>query len=87
MQSLPENISTAMLMELIKQGITLYSHPLKVFGLDGTKEYAKQVAGHLNIELTPHVEKSFEDGECYAKSSDGDEGNVRGHDVFVIQSL
>ena len=69
--------------------------PFKVFGLNGsngTNEYAASVASHLGVKLTPHTEKSFEDGESYVKSgtkedSDVHFGNVRGHNVFIIQSL
>jgi ribose-phosphate pyrophosphokinase len=65
--------------------------PFKVFGLQGTNEYSAKVATHLGLKLTPHTEKNFEDGECYVKSgpefSDSSVGNVRGHNVFVIQSL
>lgn len=41
----------------------------------------------MGIDLTPHEELDFPDGENFAKSSDGSVGNVRGHNVFVIQSL
>lgn len=65
--------------------------PFKIFGLNGSKEYAAKVAEHLRTKLTPHTEKYHDDGEPYAKSgpehSDSSVGNVRGHDVFVIQSL
>lgn len=65
--------------------------PFKIFGLNSTKEYSKRVAACLGVPLTPHTEKNFEDGECYVKSGpEYDEtsvGNVRGHNVFVIQSL
>ena len=61
--------------------------PIKVFGLNGTNEYAAKVAGHLSVELTPHEEKAFDDGEAYVKPTSEPEGNVRGHNVFVIQSL
>ncbi len=65
--------------------------PFKLFALDGTKSYGEKVAAHLNMELTPHTEKYHEDGECYVKSgpeyNETGVGNVRGHDVFVIQSL
>lgn len=64
-----------------------YRHPLKLFGLSASTEYARQVAGHLGVELVPHYETTFEDGECYVKSCDGTVGNVRGHNVFVISSL
>jgi ribose-phosphate pyrophosphokinase len=75
------------LTSYIHQAIIALRHPLKVFCLNGSKEYGKRVAEQLSISLSPHVEKSFEDGECYVKSADGDVGNVRGHNVFVIQSL
>lgn len=61
--------------------------PIKVFGLKSTRHYAQSVCDHLGIPLASHEEKYFQDGECYVKSVDGPEGNVRGHNVFVIQSL
>lgn len=65
--------------------------PIKVFGLESSKEYALKVAKNLELDLTPITEKYYEDGEPYVKSgpenSDSSLGNVRGHDVFVIQSL
>ena len=67
-------------------------HPLKIFGLNGSVEYAEKVVEELremidDLDLSQHIEKDFEDGECYAKSADGRQGNVRGHNCFVIQSL
>ena len=71
--------------------LTRAPRPFKLFGLNGTKDYSQKVANHLGIPLTPHTEKLFEDGECYVKSGleydDTNVGNVRGHNVFVIQSL
>lgn len=64
-----------------------YQAPIKIFGLNSTKSYAESVAAELGVALTAHEEKEFEDGECYVKPIDGPEGNVRGHNVFVIQSL
>lgn len=61
--------------------------PYKVFGLAGSKNYAESICCDLGVKLTPHEEKNFEDDECYVKPSDGAIGNVRGHNVFVIQSL
>lgn len=61
--------------------------PFKLFGLNGSKEYATEVAKYLKTEVTPHEERIFEDGEPYVKSINGISGNVRGHNVFVIQSL
>lgn len=56
---------------------------LKVFGLDSTKEYARKVAKELGVDLSAHSEDFFDDGEASLRS----EVNVRGQDVFVIQSL
>jgi ribose-phosphate pyrophosphokinase len=65
--------------------------PFKIFGLNSSRDYAQRVACHLGMSLTQHTEKYFPDGECYVKSGvDGEDvknGNVRGHNVFVIQSL
>lgn len=65
--------------------------PLKIFGLNASKSYAKRVAKHLSEDLSNITEKYYEDGEPYVKSgqehADTSDGNVRGHDVFVIQSL
>lgn len=65
--------------------------PIKLFGLNGTAQYSQAVSKNLGINLTPHTEKLHDDGESYVKSgpehSDSSLGNVRGHDVFVIQSL
>jgi ribose-phosphate pyrophosphokinase len=75
------------LMEYVRLAVTALRHPLKIFCLNGTKDYGRKVVDRLKIPLSKHVEKSFDDDECYVKSINGDEGNVRGHDVFVIQSL
>jgi len=61
--------------------------PFKIFGLNSSQGYAQKVAEHVGIDLTPHEELDFPDGENFAKSADGAVGNVRGHNVFVIQSL
>ena len=66
--------------------------PFKIFGLEGSAAYSAEVAKHLGVDLTPHTELYHEDGEAYCKSGTKDEddiavGNVRGHNVFVIQSL
>lgn len=61
--------------------------PFKIFGMNGSKSYAEEVAAHLGVGVTPHEEQTFDDGEPFAKSADGKAGNVRGHDIFVIQSL
>jgi len=68
-------------------GLSRAPRPFKIFGLNGSETYATHVAEHLSRTLTPHVEKAFEDGELYVKPTSEKEGNVRGHNVFVIQSL
>lgn len=56
---------------------------VKIFGLDSSREYAAKVAAELNLSLSGKVEDYFEDGEATLRS----EVNVRGQDVYVIQSL
>ncbi len=55
----------------------------RLFGLNATKEFAKGVADHLDVELSRHTEEYFADHETYLRS----EVNVRDCDVYVIQSL
>jgi ribose-phosphate pyrophosphokinase len=74
-------------MSEISEAIRQQINPMKIFGLDGTKPYAERVAQHLDTQLTPHEEKVFDDEEPYLKSSSSKDGNVRGHDCFVIHSL
>jgi ribose-phosphate pyrophosphokinase len=54
-----------------------------VFALNSSREFAGKVCAHLNVSLSPHEEREFEDGEHKARPL----VNVRGKDVFVIQSL
>jgi ribose-phosphate pyrophosphokinase len=88
-QQCQELIDNAVNAALLK--INRAPRPFKIFGLNATQAYSEKVARSLNVELTPHTEKYFEDGESYVKSgpehNDGPIGNVRGHNVFVIQSL
>lgn len=56
---------------------------LKIFGLSSSKKFAKEVADYLDVELSEHVESNFQDKESYCRSI----VNVRGCDVYVIQSL
>jgi len=56
---------------------------LRVFGLNGSKLIAESICEHLDIEISSHVEKYFADRESYVKSGI----NVRGCDVFIVQSL
>ncbi len=56
---------------------------LALFALNATREFGEAVSGHLGIALSEHEEREFEDGEHKARPL----VNVRGRDVFVIQSL
>jgi ribose-phosphate pyrophosphokinase len=57
--------------------------PLALFGLEGSRPFAEQVATHLATALTPHEERSFEDGEHKARPLQ----DVRGTDAYVLHSL
>lgn len=56
---------------------------LSVFALDTSRDFGEQVARTLGITLGHHEEREFEDGEHKSRPLE----NVRGRDVFVIQSL
>ena len=57
--------------------------PLMLFSLNASLEFGSAVATHLGVALSPHEEREFEDGEHKSRSL----VNVRGRDVFVVQSL
>ena len=54
-----------------------------VFALNASREFGEAVAHHLGIALGLHEEREFEDGEHKTRPL----VNVRGEDVFVVQSL
>lgn len=54
-----------------------------VFALEATREFGARVASALDLPLAPHEERVFEDGEHKARPL----VNVRGRDVFVVQTL
>lgn len=56
---------------------------LRLFALGASHKFGLEVASHLDIELSLHQEERFSDGEQYLRAL----CNVRGKDVFVIQSL
>jgi ribose-phosphate pyrophosphokinase len=56
---------------------------LRVFGMNATSKFAEAVADHLDINLSKHVERYFPDKEPYVRADE----NVRGCDVYIIQSL
>jgi ribose-phosphate pyrophosphokinase len=56
---------------------------MELFALDATQEFGRKVAAELGVNLAAHEEREFEDGEHKARPL----VSVRGHDVYVIQSL
>ena len=54
-----------------------------IFALDATHDFGAAIAGALGVDLAPHEERAFEDGEHKARPLT----SVRGHDVYVVQSL
>src|SRR5262245_22513629 len=56
---------------------------ISLFALNSTRDFAEKVSVHLGIPLSAHEEREFEDGEHKARPL----ANVRGRDVFVIESL
>ena len=56
---------------------------LQIFSLEAGHELGKNVSAKLDVPLSPHEEREFEDGEHKARPL----VNVRGNDVFVIESL
>jgi ribose-phosphate pyrophosphokinase len=56
---------------------------LDVFALDESRAFASRVAAALSIPLADHEERRFDDGEHLVRPMRG----VRGHDVYVVQSL
>ena len=56
---------------------------LSLFAIEGTRDYGLRVAQHLDLVLSEHEERGFEDGEHKIRPL----VNVRRHDVFVIHSL
>jgi ribose-phosphate pyrophosphokinase len=56
---------------------------LLLFALNASQPFGELVARCLALPLSPHEEREFEDGEHKIRSL----ANVRGRDVYVIQSL
>lgn len=61
----------------------LNESPPCLFALEATRPWGQAVAAGLEVALTPHEEREFEDGEHKARPLQG----VRGRDVYVLQSL
>jgi ribose-phosphate pyrophosphokinase len=56
---------------------------LTLFAIEASRPFGEKVARSLAVPLAAHEERDFEDGEHKARPLE----NVRGRDVFVIQSL
>ena len=56
---------------------------IALFALNATRQFGERVAKKLGVALSEHEEREFEDGEHKSRPL----VNVRGKDVFVIQSL
>lgn len=60
----------------------LNSDEIILFSLNASRDFGQRVSTHLGIPLSEHEERDFEDGEHKSRPL----VNVRGKDVFVIQS-
>lgn len=56
---------------------------VRLFALKETGEFGARVSAALGVPIAAHEERQFEDGEHKSRPL----GNVRGRDVFVVQSL
>ena len=56
---------------------------IALFALNASRAFGERVAEQVGIALCRHEERDFEDGEHKARPLE----NVRGRDVFVVQSL
>jgi ribose-phosphate pyrophosphokinase len=59
------------------------SSDLLLFALESTRDFGEKVARRAGVQLSPHEERSFEDGEHKARPLI----SVRSSDTYVIQSL
>jgi len=56
---------------------------ITIFAPGPTRDFGERVGAHLGVSLSAHEEREFEDGEHKMRPL----VNVRGKDVFVVQSL
>ena len=61
----------------------MFSGSLALFALNSSRDFGEKVSVHLDTPLSAHEEREFEDGEHKVRPLI----NVRGKDVFVVQSL
>lgn len=54
-----------------------------LFALNASREFGVAIASRLDLELAAHEERAFEDGEHKTRPL----ADVRGEDVYVVQSL
>jgi ribose-phosphate pyrophosphokinase len=54
-----------------------------IFALDATRDLGTAIASALGVDLAPHEERQFEDGEHKARPLT----SIRGRDVYLVQSL
>ena len=54
-----------------------------IFALNATRDLGTAAARLLGVDVAPHEEREFEDGEHKARPLI----SVRGRDVYVVQSL
>ncbi|AJY39312.1 MULTISPECIES: ribose-phosphate pyrophosphokinase [Burkholderia] len=57
--------------------------PFSLFAFATSRSFGERLAAHLGVTLTAHEERAFEDGEHKTRPL----VSVRGHDVYVVQSL
>jgi ribose-phosphate pyrophosphokinase len=63
--------------------VTAASDNIALFALNASRLFGERIAVRFGVALSPHEERDFEDGEHKARPL----VNVRGKDVFVVQSL
>jgi ribose-phosphate pyrophosphokinase len=54
-----------------------------LFTLSASRDFGERISEHLGLPLSAHEERFFEDGEHKFRPL----VNVRGRDVYVVQSL
>ncbi|ABC35211.1 ribose-phosphate pyrophosphokinase [Burkholderia thailandensis] len=57
--------------------------PISLFAFATSRPFGERIAARLGVALAAHEERAFEDGEHKTRPL----ASVRGHDVYVVQSL
>jgi ribose-phosphate pyrophosphokinase len=70
-------------MNVMRAIMTVDPDKFALFALNASRTFGEKIAVRYGLPLSPHEEREFEDGEHKARPL----VNVRGKDVFVIQSL